>query len=105
MNVLVAALRTAYLPMVFDPIDGQGVTFQLVKQVATQICTRYWQSGALFGQSPDQAFLVRCDASNNLATDLELGILRVDVYAAPVGVAERILVGVFRVPLGQVPTA
>jgi hypothetical protein len=105
MNTLVAALRRAYLPMVFDPIDGQGVTFQLVKQVATQICTRYWQGGALYGQSPDQAFLVRCDSSNNLAVDLELGILRVDVYAAPVGVAERILVGIFRVPIGQVPTA
>lgn len=104
MNVLVAALRSAYLPVVFDPIDGQGVTFQLVKQIATQICTRYWQGGALYGQSPDQAFLVKCDASNNPAVDLELGFLRVDVYAAPVGVAERIPVGVFRVPIGQVPT-
>jgi len=103
MNVLVAALRTAYLPLVFDPIDGQGVTFQLVKQIATQICTRFWQGGALYGQSPDQAFLVRCDSTNNLATDLELGILRVDVYAAPVGVAERILVGVFRTAIGQIP--
>ena len=104
MNTLIASLRSAYLPLVFDPIDGQGVTFQLVKQVATQICNRFWQGGALYGQAPNQAYLVRCDASNNLAVDLELGILRVDVYAAPVGVAERILVGIFRVPIGQVPT-
>jgi hypothetical protein len=103
MNSLIASLRSAYLPLVFDPIDGQGVTFQLVKQVATQICNRFWQGGALYGQTPDQAYLVKCDSTNNLAVDLELGILRVDVYAAPVGVAERILVGIFRVPIGQVP--
>lgn len=103
MNVLIASLRTAYIPLVFDPIDGQGVTFQLVRQVAVQICNRFWQGGALYGQTPDQAYAVRCDASNNLAVDLELGVLRVDVWAAPVGVAERILVGILRVPIGQVP--
>lgn len=103
MNTLIQYLRTAYLPVVFDPIDGAGVAFQLAKQIAVQVCTRFWQAGALFGQTPEQAYLVRCDATNNLAFDLELGILRVDVYAAPCGVSERILVGVFRTPIGQVP--
>ena len=58
---------------------------------------------ALRQQNPEQAFFVRCDSTNNPAFDLELGRLRVDVYAAPCGVAERILVGVFRTPIGQVP--
>lgn len=102
-NVLIADLNRAYQPMVFDPIDGMGVTFAQAKGVAVQRLTRLWQAGVLYGQTTSQAFKVVCDASNNPAYDLELGILRVDVYAAPCGVAERILVGVFRVPIGQVP--
>lgn len=102
-NVLSAYLRRAYQSTVFDPIDGQGIAFIKARQVATQVCTRLWQAGALYGQSPSDAFLVQCDAFNNPAVDLELGNLRVDVWAAPCGVAERILVGVYRVPIGQVP--
>lgn len=103
-NVMIAQLRRAYLPMVFDPVDGAGVSFQKAKQTATQVLNRFWQAGALFGQTPAQAYLVRCDQSNNPAFDLELGQLRVEVYAAPCGVSERILVGIFRVPIGQVPS-
>jgi hypothetical protein len=102
-NVLSAYLRSAYQSTVFDPIDGQGVTFIRAKQIADQVCTRLWQAGALYGQSPSDAFLVKCDSQNNPATDLELGRLRVDVWAAPCGVAERVLVGIYRVPIGQVP--
>jgi hypothetical protein len=102
-NVTTAYLRAAYLPMVFDPIDGAGVTFQLAAGVATQVLNRFWQAGILFGQTPAQAYKVLCSAANNPAFDLELGRLRVDVWIAPCGLAERVLVGIFRVPIGQVP--
>jgi hypothetical protein len=102
-NVTTAYLRRAYLPMVFDPIDGAGVTFQLAKGVAVQVLNRFWQAGVLFGQTPSQAYKVECSALNNPAFDLELGRLRVDVWIAPCGLAERVLVGIFRVPIGQVP--
>lgn len=101
-NVLSSYLRSAYQAQLFDPIDGQGATFIRAKSTASTICTRFWQAGILFGQTPDQAFYVQCDIRNNPAWDLELGRLRVDVYAAPCGVAERILVGIYRVPIGQV---
>jgi hypothetical protein len=101
-NVLSSYLRAAYQSQVFDPIDGQGVAFIRAKSTANAICNRFWQAGTLFGQTPEQAYYVQCDQRNNPAFDLELGRLRIDVYAAPCGVAERIIVGTYRVPIGQV---
>lgn len=102
-NVILSELRKAYLPKVFDPIDGQGVAFLGARNIAIQKLTRYWQAGVLFGATPSAAFKVVCDSTNNPAYDLENGDLRIDVYAAPCGVSERILVGIFRTAIGQVP--
>lgn len=102
-NVLVADLTQAYQPMIFDPVDGAGIVFTQARDIAIQRLVRMWQAGVLYGQTPKQAFKVICDASNNPAFDLENGDLRVSVYAAPCGVAERLLIGIVRVPIGQVP--
>ena len=102
-NVIMADLWQAYQPVVFDPIDGLGITFAQAKGIATQRLVRFWQGGVLFGQTAQAAFKVVCDTSNNPAVDLENGDLRVDVFCAPCATSERTLLGIFRVPIGAVP--
>jgi hypothetical protein len=105
MNVVSAYLAISYANKVFSPNDGAALTYTAARDVATQVMMRFYQAGILYGANPAAAFFVRCDASNNPAFDVELGKFRVDVYAAPCGVAERILVGTYRTMIGQVPTA
>jgi phage tail sheath protein FI len=74
---------------VFEPNDmklWEGVTRTL-----TGFLTGLWQSGALFGASPDQAFYVKCDAETNPQQSIDEGKLVVEVGLAPVKPAEFVI--------------
>jgi phage tail sheath protein FI len=74
---------------VFEPNDvklWEGVTRTL-----TGFLTGLWQSGALFGTSPDQAFYVKCDAETNPPQSIDEGKLVVEVGLAPVKPAEFVI--------------
>ena len=73
----------------FEPNDmklWEGVTRTL-----TGFLTGLWQSGALFGASPDQAFYVKCDAETNPQQSIDEGKLVVEVGLAPVKPAEFVI--------------
>lgn len=42
----------------------------------------YWQQGGLRGSSPEQAFFVRCDASNNSTADIQNGRVNIEIGVA-----------------------
>jgi hypothetical protein len=50
-----------------------------------------WRSGALFGNTPEEAFYVKCDAENNPEEDRDAGVLTVDIGIAPVKPAEFVV--------------
>lgn len=56
--------------------------------------TRIWRDGALMGQSPQEAFFVKCDAETNPQDQIDAGIVVTLVGMAPVKPAEFV---VFRV--------
>jgi len=50
-----------------------------------------WMGGALFGDTPDQAFFVKCDAENNPSATRDVGQLYIDIGIAPVKPAEFVI--------------
>jgi hypothetical protein len=83
-----AALR----PLVFEPND-RTLWFQ-VTQALLGILVPLFRSGALRGDTPEEAFYVRCDESNNPPETVELGQVLCEVGVAIAAPAEFI---VFRV--------
>lgn len=98
-NVLNRTLRDALKRLVFTSVDGQGIVFGRIKTTAVTICERLRLAGALFGATPNDAYLVVCDLSNNPGIDLDNGIVHVDVYAKPSPTLERLFIGTFRTSL------
>ena len=78
--------------VVFEPNDQR--LWDSVRRTITMFLRRVWRSGALFGQTPAEAFYVKCDAENNPPENRDAGILTVDIGIAPVKPAEFI---VFRI--------
>jgi uncharacterized protein len=91
--------------VIFSAVDGQGVLFTRIRETAEAIAYRFWDGGAFFGAQPKDAFLVRCDRTNNNALDLESGVVRCDIYVAPVPTLERLLITTYRVAIDQVQQA
>lgn len=74
---------------VFEPNDEM-----LCKSITRDISSflkLQWQSGALVGSSPSEAFFVKCDRENNPAESVAEGRLVVDIGIAPSKPAEFII--------------
>ncbi|GAB3433597.1 hypothetical protein [Flindersiella endophytica] len=68
--------------------------------VITPFLLGLWRQGA-FGSDPaEQVFTVKCDAENNPASDVDLGLFRVEVFFFPVRPAETVHIIVGQQPGG-----
>nr|WP_281383379.1 phage tail sheath C-terminal domain-containing protein [Pseudoxanthomonas broegbernensis] len=84
------SLKNSLQWVVFEPNDQQlwaGVT----RDVSAFLNT-LWQQGALFGATPQEAFFVTCDSSNNPPETRMLGQLYIDIGLAPVYPAEFVII-------------
>jgi len=50
-----------------------------------------WRSGALFGQTPEQAFYVKCDEETNPPELIDMGLVNIEIGIAPVKPAEFVI--------------
>jgi hypothetical protein len=75
--------------VVFEPNDYD--LWARVKRDVTSFLKTVWSSGALFGQTPDEAFYVKCDATLNPPESRDLGRLVIEIAMAPVKPAEFVI--------------
>ena len=75
---------------VFEPNDFS--LWKKLERTVTEFLTRVWRSGALFGQSAEQAFFVKVDEELNPADSRALGMVIVEVGVAPVRPAEFVII-------------
>lgn len=75
--------------VVFEPNDQ--ALWGRVKRDVTAFLKQVWRTGALFGQSPAQAFYVKCDEELNPPEARDLGQLVVEVGISPVKPAEFVI--------------
>lgn len=78
--------------VVFEPNDKD--LWARVRRTVSNFLERLWREGALFGDTPDEAFYVKCDESINTEETMILGRLYVEVGIRPVRPAEFV---VFRI--------
>jgi phage tail sheath protein FI len=75
--------------VVFEPNDSD--LWARVRRTLTAFLRNLWMQGALVGGTPEQAFFVLCDESNNPQSSIDEGKLIVDVGLAPVKPAEFVI--------------
>jgi uncharacterized protein len=81
-----AEIRLMLAAHVGEPNDEP--LWALVRERVGEILFAYWQDGRLVGDSPDEAYFVRCDQSTMTQSDLDAGRLVVLVGFAPLRPAE-----------------
>ena len=75
--------------VVFEP-NTRTLRKVITRQVG-YFLTTLWRNGYLKGQTPEEAFFVKCDDENNSAALRDAGVLNIDIGLAPVKPAEYIL--------------
>jgi hypothetical protein len=89
MNFLRESIEQNLGWVVFEPNDP-GLWQRIVRTVSDFLLTQ-WRAGALFGETPKQAFFVRCDASTNPPERCELGQVVTEIGVAIVKPAEFVI--------------
>lgn len=79
---------------VFEP-NGPDLWKSIRRDVAAFL-TLIWRDGALFGETPEQAFFVKCDEETNPPEVIDAGQLIIQIGVAPVKPAEFVI---FRIGL------
>lgn len=74
---------------VFEPNDF--ALWAKIRRDVTAFLRTVWLSGALFGQSPEQAFYVKCDEETNPSELRDLGQMICEIGMAPVKPAEFVI--------------
>ncbi|MEJ7812812.1 MAG: phage tail sheath subtilisin-like domain-containing protein, partial [Gemmatimonadaceae bacterium] len=92
LSAIERRVRAALQELVFEP--NTPFLWMQVTQVALGVLMPLFEAGAMRGERPDEAFFIRCDASNNPPEEVEAGRLLCEVGVALAAPAEFI---VFRV--------
>ena len=100
LNVISATMSDAIQQLVFSNIDSQGLLFIRAKELAESVLYRVYLSRGLAGSSPQQAYFVICDSTNNSSEQLQSGRLVIDIYPTPASTVEVVLVVPHRVTIG-----
>jgi hypothetical protein len=88
-NFVEESIRRGTQWAVFEPNDVD--LWQRVKRNISAFLRGLWMQGALVGATPDQAFYVVCDESNNPRSSVVEGKLIVEIGIAPVTPAEFVI--------------
>jgi phage tail sheath protein FI len=78
---LVRAARRVAEPLVFET-NGPSLWLALVRAI-TSVLLEAWRAGGLQGARAEEAFQVRCDATNNPQAQQDLGIVVCEISLAP----------------------
>lgn len=86
--------------VVFEP--NTPALWQKITRNVSAFLTQVWRSGALFGETPREAFYVKCDAENNPPSQRDLGQVVTEIGVAIARPAEFV---VFRISQWSGPDA
>lgn len=78
--------------VVFEPNDEP--LWSSVRLNVGAFMNTLFRQGAFQGQTPQQAYLVKCDRENNPQNDIDRGILNILVGFAPLKPAEFVLINI-----------
>lgn len=85
---LVRAIRRVAEPLVFE-VNGPDLRLILARAI-TSVLLEAWHAGALKGDTPEQAFRVRCDEGNNPPESEDAGEVTCAILLAPTAPMEFI---------------
>ncbi|MCC2274521.1 phage tail sheath subtilisin-like domain-containing protein [Streptomyces sp. ET3-23] len=86
VSFLSDSIRQSTTWAVFEPNDDR--LWAALRHSVVSFLTDQWRQGALLGRTPDEAFYVICDRTNNTSDTIDAGQVICDIGVAPVRPAE-----------------
>ena len=72
--------------------NNDSILWNKLNIIVGNFLRAYWQGGNLRGSTPDQAFFVKCDSTNNAFSDIQAGKVNIQVGVALQYPAEFVII-------------
>lgn len=86
---------------VFREIDGQGLTISEFGGALTAMLLQYWESGSLYGATPEEAFFVDVGSSVNTEESIAAGYLKASIRLTTSEFAEEVVIDLVKTRIGE----
>jgi phage tail sheath protein FI len=87
----------------FEPNDG--TLWRTINATVSNFLNSFWRQGGLRGTTPQQAFYVVCDSTNNNVSSIDAGIVNISVGVALQRPAEFVVINIAQYDGGTVITS
>lgn len=101
LNLFYYSAKLGYAWAPFSTIDGTGRLFRDLRRTGINFLRPFWEQGALYGRTPEEAFIVVADESNNPPEELEQQRVHVQWGVKISPTAEQIIIAIDNVPIAQ----
>jgi hypothetical protein len=98
---LVANAQAVGEPFVFSQIDGKGNTIAAFGAAISAMLTGFYNAGALYGATPNDAFLVNVGPQVNTAASIAAGVLHAAASVRMSPFAQQVLIDLAAIPVTQ----
>lgn len=88
-NMVEKSIANSTRWIVFEPNDRP--LWKAITRDVSAFLTRIWRSGALMGNTPEEAFFVKCDEETNPPEEIDAGKVTILIGIAPVKPAEFVV--------------
>lgn len=91
--------------IIFKANGGGGIFYLTLRNIIIDILDTFYNAGALYGLTAEDAYAVECDANVQTPEALERGVVTALIYGVPASTVRQIDSVVYRVKIGGIPQA
>jgi hypothetical protein len=105
LNITLATLNRSFDFEIFSAVGGQANILFDIQRKANAVLDTLWRAGLYYGASPSQAYAFVSDATVQLPSLLEQGIVNAFCWVVPATIVERLIITVSRTAIGELEFA
>ncbi|AND75496.1 tail sheath protein [Nostoc phage N1] len=101
LNIIVNTLNRGYDFFIFNSVGGAGETLNNIQRITNTLLTTLWQSGLLYGATTAESFSVLGDASVQVPSLLQQGLVNMFIWVVPSTIVERLIINIKQTAIGD----
>jgi hypothetical protein len=101
LNIIINSLYRGFDLEIFSAIGGTGAVLNNIQRKAINLLNTFWQSGLLYGASPQEAYSVLGDTSVQVPALLQQGIANLFIWVVPATLLERLIINIKQTAIGD----
>lgn len=101
LNIVINTLNRGYDNDIFNAVGGAATTLDNIQRKTNTLLTTLYQAGLFYGATTAEAFSVLGDASVQVPSLLQQGLVNIFIWVVPSTIIERLIINIKQTAIGD----